>query len=468
MESYKMKKYFIILLFILTSNFVPGLKADTQAAQTVQAEQTIQVEHVIQDKLSLQNFTYYFIFTILFIAFAVWISRKSKWPYFKYFIAYNCVVLLFSAVYHTATYGKNNYFKAAFDQEGFYFRPRGSHGIQCDFVERKSFQELLNLEWNNIKTYQYSNCHYYIFYRIIRDIIFPIKNFYAAFFFACLLNACFHLIGLFLFVEILMFLKCKHGYMLSICVLQHAPNFVVKNGLPLANSMSAFIMVLFLWLLIKRKNTILIFLCVYGFYFAQKIYYLLPFVLLSVFSLWHARKNKIALLGIALIGLLGSIFVFHSNKLSIAQSLQVNKGRINRSRGNSQILQTKYAVLKLCNSWFAPLVTNFTKFLVKPTKASKLGFLVAVFFNLVCIACLVLLIYHLVQGKWKFFPEEDKKVIFISLAIIAYLTVAFISVSNYLNLLRHKQCVMSVWYVLLGYFYRKTPQKSQKLESQNA
>ena len=117
-----MKKYFVGLLFVLTSSFVPCLKADAQEAKTVQTEQVVQVEQVIQDKSSLQNCAYYFVFSALFVAFAVWISKKSKWPYFKYFVAYNCAVLLFSTAYHTAVYGKKGCFKAAGDQEYFYFR----------------------------------------------------------------------------------------------------------------------------------------------------------------------------------------------------------------------------------------------------------------------------------------------------------------------------------------------------------
>jgi len=73
-----MKKYFVILLFILTSSFVPCLKASTQTEQVAKTEQAIPAEEAIKDKSSLQNFSYYFVFTLLFIAFAVWISRKSK------------------------------------------------------------------------------------------------------------------------------------------------------------------------------------------------------------------------------------------------------------------------------------------------------------------------------------------------------------------------------------------------------
>ena len=458
-----MKKYFVGLLFVLTSSFVPCLKADAQ--------------QVIQDKSSLQNCAYYFVFSALFVAFAVWISKKSKWPYFKYFVAYNCAVLLFSTAYHTAVYGKKGCFKAAGDQEYFYFRmplkPDCYHSNTTNYyynLDKKSINQHLQIEFNCIKGYQYNNLHYYIFYRFIRDVIFPIKNFYAAFFFSGLLTACIHLIGLFVFVEILVFLKCKSWYKICSCLfLTIEPYFIWRSGIPNVNPFVFSILVFFLWLLIKRKNAILIFLCGYGFYFAHKIYYLLPFVLFVAFFVWHTRKKRILLLSSILTVLLGSGLVLNSSNLSIKNVLVFNlKYRMSMSHGNSQIPQTKYKVLKLCNSWFAPLICNFNKLLVKPKEASKLGFLAAVFFNIVCITCVVLSIYHLIQGKWKHFSEEDKKVIFILLAIIACLTVAFMSVLNYLNLLRHKQCVMSVWYILLAYFYRENTTNNKELESQNA
>lgn len=451
-----MKKYFVVLLFILSGCATLPFKAKHS------------VKEVIQDKSSLQNFAYYFVFTALFVAFAVWISRKSKWPYFKYFVAYNCAVLLFSAAYHTVVYGKKDCYKHEIDQEGFYFKQKFCRNYY-DCFDHMSFQELLNKEKNAIKSYRYNNLHYYIFYRFIRDVLFSQKNFFAAFFFASLLNACLWIVGLFLFVEILLALKCKPGYMLSVCVLLTSPNFLALNGIPLANVASSFALILFLWFLVKRKNAILIFLCGYGFYFAHKIYYLLPFVLFVAFLVWHTRKKRILLLSSILTVLLGSGLVLNSSNLSIKNVLLLNSTcRMSISLGNSQIPQTNYKVLKLCNSWFAPLVCNFNKLLVKPKEASKLGFLAAVFFNIVCITCVVLSIYHLIQGNWKHFSEEDKKVIFISLAIIAYLTVAFISVSNYLNLLRHKQCVMSVWYVLLGYFYRENSTNKKDLKTSNA
>ena len=461
-----MKKYFVLLLFILSGCATLPFKAKYSV------KKVIPVKKVIQDKSSLQNFAYYFVFTSLFVAFTVWISRKSKWPYFKYFVAYNAAVLLFSAAYHTAVYWKKDCYKHAFDHESFYFRQKFRQkfcGKRCNGLNRMSFQELLNKEENAIKSYKYNNLHYYIFYRFIRDVLFSQKNFFAAFFFASLLNACLWIIGLFLFVEILLALKCKPGYMLSICVLLSSPDFLARNEIPLANVASSFALILFLWFLVKRKNAILIFLCGYGFYFAHKIYYLLPFVLLVAFLVWHLRQKRSLLLGSILAVLLGGGLVLTSDNLPIKNTLVFNsKRRMSISRGDSQIPQINYKVLKLCNSWFAPLVCNFNKLLVKPKEASKLGFLAAVFFNIVCITCVVLLIYHLIQGKWKHFPEEDKKVIFISLAIIAYLTVAFMSVSNYLNLLRHKQCVMSVWYILLAYFYRENTNNNKELESQNA
>ena len=195
----------------------------------------------------------------------------------------------------------------------------------------------------------------------------------------------------------------------------------------------------------------------------------MPFVLFVAFLVWHTRKKRILLLSSILTVLLGSGLVLNSSNLSIKNVLVFNsKYRMDMSYGNSRIPQTNYKVLKLCNSWFAPLVCNFNKLLMNPKEASQLGFLAAVFFNIVCITCVVLSIYHLIQGKWKHFSEEDKKVIFISLAIIAYLTVAFMSVTNYLNLLRHKQCVMSVWYVLLGYFYRENSTNKKDLKTSNA
>lgn len=170
----------------------------------------------------------------------------------------------------------------------------------------------------------------------------------------------------------------------------------------------------------------------------------------------NLRKNTIVLL----FGLLCGIFLWNNPNLAIRKVIEHNgKYRMMFSHGNSKIPQTEYRFLKLCNSWFAPLICNFNKVLAKAPKGSKLGFLVAVFWNVICIVCVFSLIYHLIQGQWRFFSEEDKRAIFISLIIIAYLTISFASVSNYLNLLRHKECVMPVWYILLGYFYKDNSEK---------
>ena len=246
-----MKKYFVILLFIFTSSFVPCLKADAQEAKTVQAEQVVQVEQVIQDKSSLQNLAYYFVFTALFVAFAVWISRKSKWPYFKYFVAYNCAILLLSLICHLVVYNKKS-LHIEIDHVGFYFKKR--HLGNCyDRYDDLSYKELLAKSWNSIKIYSYDNIHYYTFSRFIRDVIFPEKNFFAAFFFAGLLNASLWIIGLFLFTETLLFMKCKSWYIV-ITLLLFSPDFIARNALPSANCFKSFILIFFLWNLVGKKN----------------------------------------------------------------------------------------------------------------------------------------------------------------------------------------------------------------------
>ncbi len=416
-----------------------------------QTDQFVQTEQVIQDKTSLQNIAYYSVFTLFFITFAIWISKKSKWPYFKYFVAYNSVVLLASTIYHTAVYGKRNFFHMAFDQEGFYFPQKCK-----DYCQNKSFKELLTQEWNCIKNYEYINLHYYIFYRFIRDVLFPEKNFFAAFYFAGTLNACLWLVGLFLLVEIFLILKCKMTYIILALILLCAQfDFLLRNGITLANSMESIMMIFFLWCIVKRINVFGLFLCCFGFYFSHKIYYLLPFVLFISFLIFYKRENWLSILSIMLIGLLCGIFLWDNPNLAIMRNIEyAKKCRMMRSLGNSKIPQTEYRFLRLCNSWFAPLICNFNKVLAKAPKGSMLGLLVAVFWNVICIVCVFSLIYHLIQGQWRFFSEEDKRVIYISLTIIAYLTIAFASVSNYLNLLRHRECVMSVWYVLLGCFYK--------------
>ena len=111
-------------------------------------------------------------------------------------------------------------------------------------------------------------------------------------------------------------------------------------------------------------------------------------------------------------------------------------------RGNSYIQDSKHLLLRISNFFFAPLFENCEHFCHKPPNASRLGWLYAIYVNLIVLFIFMRCIVLFVRGR--FFPLH-KHEIYLGCIIIIFLSslaIEGIYCINYLQANRHLVCTL--------------------------
>lgn len=173
---------------------------------------------------------YIFSFLILFLV-SLFLHKRIIYKWQQVGLWIHFALLLASAVYHTSTYGKREWRKAHIDQEGFYYyRPSSYRGGYSSY--NKGFSFLLKRVFNTVTHYSSTtNTIYPCVYWTMRDHFFEERFFYEGFFLACMLNACLHLIALFLLFKIFNKFSLKDSYKVLGFILFHFRNLLSYSGM---------------------------------------------------------------------------------------------------------------------------------------------------------------------------------------------------------------------------------------------
>lgn len=233
---------------------------------------------------------YFFSFLILFFI-SLFLHKRIIHKWQKVGLWIHVVLLLVSAVYHTSTYGKQWLGKAAIDQEVFYYSKSLYYSGYEDY--NKGFTFLLKRLFDTVVHYRGpTNVIYLCVYWTMRDHFFGEKFFYEGFFMACILNACLHLMALFLLFKIFNKVSLKDSYKVLGFILFSQPFVIFRDAMPLANSFTVFSLILFLWTMIYNKPLVYKCLACFSLYLAHKVFYIcVPFLVAYLLFFLNLQKH---------------------------------------------------------------------------------------------------------------------------------------------------------------------------------
>ena len=393
----------------------------------------------------------YFIFTFAFILFARFVAKKMNSRLFKIFVAIHTFLLLLSAVWHTWHYGqdKNYLYKAALDQEVYYY-PQMAQYKYIQVLQDSSLCKLCSYELKLIALYHYNSLHYFIFYKILRTI-FTGDFFFVGFFFASVLNAGLHIISLFLFVKTLDILQVTYRYKTFALLIFSQPFVIFRNAIPLSNSYTVFSLILFVYCLISKKHYIILYVLIFNLYLAHKIFYIcVPVLFIVKLFIDFYKNNKFVLF--AILCLVSSIMFFSYVNFSGIITHYCKYSEDSLIKSGSSFIPACRVIERIPNAWYCPLITNSSILFYKTEAGNKLGWLYAITIN--CVYLLLAIMVILRVKMLKTLTKSDKKNIFVLFVFIVMLSFAFCGIRNYLNLSRHNTNVISLWLVILAFFYK--------------
>ena len=378
---------------------------------------------------------YGFSIALLVIA-SICIGRRLFFRWQKVCLIGVSCLLLVSAVYHTVYYGKP-VFKAAIDQEGFYYYRQI---CEADPFENQNLTEKLLTLGNSIIHLHRNNLIYPLLYWTIKDI-FGTKYFLEGFFLACILNSILFLFSVYWLFKILNCFKVSK-YFLWLCLfIFFQPFMIARNALPLANSLTIFSVILFFYTEIFSKRVYLKILCCLLMFLAHKTLWLPSLVGVIYLFLKEKTFTKKPIKVLTILFFLTWI---------VMSNLSVSKNDINSAEncfyGNSYIPPAP-VYKKILNYYFSPLNTNLNLFFYKRLEGSWLGWIYAIYINFI-VLCMFIKICFLFRNYFHL-PPQMKQIANLSGLFIISFFLEGARLTNYLNGNRHATNSLIVWILLM-------------------
>ena len=368
---------------------------------------------------------------VLFLAILVYFLKKLSFLWQKFCLIGVAGLLMTSTVYHTATYGKQNVWKASVDQEGFYYPKENK---KYKFLENNLARLFLA---NTIKGKRH-NVIYPIIYWQIKSLFGP-KYFLEGFFFTSILNGILFLFSLYIFFKLVdkFYVSNKLKYLLSFIFLQ--PFVIFRNAIPLTNSLTIFSMVLFIYTMLSEKKLYWKLLSLFLCYLSHKTLWL-PSISCAAILPFFYSKTYIQKLVLCVILLLGSLFIYNTNKENLSYSKYV---ATHYAGGTSSIPPPKLLLQKIPNFYFSPLITNSTLFFYKTSNGNWLGWIYAIYINFIVIFMSIIICSNL--KNCIYLAPYKKQSLAILMIFIFSFSLAGTYLSNYLNANRHATNTLIIW-----------------------
>lgn len=349
-------------------------------------------------------------------------------------ISVGCLLLL-GSVFHTRYYGVLCGFgrKVAIDQECFYYPQKLTYPSDVKTITKEVLQQITKL--------QRSNAVYRLIYWNIRKI-FGNEYFIEGFFFCCILNGILFLFSVCILFRIFDCFDVSNRFLYLCCFIIFQPFMILKNSIPLANSLTIFSLVLFIYTMVTNRRLSLKLLSLVLCFLAHKTLWL-PVICTSFYLLFVNQKNARAKIVTSLLILGGVIYIFRSNLHVFQQDLIISQKYM---VGESYIPAT-ICLKKILNMYLSPLWTNLTLFLYKTPNGNFWGWIYAIYCNFIFLFMFVKICFSF-KNFFCLTQPMQRTCIVLSIFIISF-SAEGIRLNNYLNANRHAVNSLVVWVSLM-------------------